>query len=155
MIRRVATERPQDCPDRLDVLGHLRGRMLERDPEPILVHPLHLRAEAEDEPALRVLRHVEADVRHRQRRAAEGDGDRRAERDPLGRLGRLEQLQERVVLGLPDPQAVVAVGLHRGRVGLRGRDAVGQAPVDLHRHSLGRPSTRSPTMLRWISLAPP
>src|SRR5206468_1602423 len=74
------------------------------------------------------------------------DGVDAAEHEP----DRLE-LVERIVLEGREHGVEIADGLGR-RVRVRDRD---QLFPCRHRGSFGRPSTRSPSTLRWISLEPP
>ena len=92
---------------------------------------LHLRAETEDEAALRVGLQIPADVGDGHRIAGERHRDAGPELDRRGVLGGQHQRQERIVVDLGCPAAVVAPSLQRGRrLGDVG-ELAGHGPVDL------------------------
>ena len=74
----------------------------------------------------------QASVGERHRIAGERDGDRRAELERLGVLGRQQQREERVVRRLGRPRAGVAGGLHLLRVLRHVAKVHADVAVDLH-----------------------
>jgi len=117
-----------------------------RHAEPLLDVGLYLRAEAEQEAALRIRLQVPADVRDGHRIPRERHRDAGAQFDSCGVLGGEYQWQEGVVVDFGGPAAVVASSLQRARrVGDVGEPA-GNGPVDLEAavvtHEKGRYSKR-------------
>ena len=92
---------------------------------------LYLRAEPEDESAVRVRLQIPPDVGHCHRIAGERHRDAGAQFDARGVLGGQHQRQEGIVVDLGGPAAVVASPLQLAR---RLRDVgelAGHGPVDL------------------------
>ena len=82
MVDGMPGERPQNGPDGRDGVGDLRGGVFEWHTEPLLVDPLDLRSEAQDEPAVRELRQISGGHGRNGRAPGEGQGDVRADLHP-------------------------------------------------------------------------
>ena len=121
-------------PDRPDPLAQPRHRRRPDHPEAPLDVPAHLRPQPQPEPPARQARQVEGGLRQDGRAPREGDRDRRAELDPIGRRRGERDRREGVVVGLGDPEPIEAEPLGRPRHARRlQRVEAADGEIDLHR----------------------
>jgi hypothetical protein len=113
-LRAVAPARP-DLVQRQHELTHASHRLTPRHAEPLLDVGLHLRAQPENESAVRVRLQIPPDVGHCHGVAGERHRDAGAQFDRRGVLSGQHKRQERIVVDLGCPAAVVAAPLQLAR----------------------------------------
>src|SRR6266508_1968948 len=95
-----------DCPDGENHFTHFFHRLFPLDAEAPLVMSLDLRAESENEPALRKPSKIPGEVSQNRRAARESHGDTRPDAQSTAVLRSQHKRQERLVGGLESPDSV-------------------------------------------------